>query len=115
MVSTKRLGTSTLLGLVAGILCWLGGAKAGISFTGGMVAGAILSQVFIGFVIGISGLNWNYLAHGALIGLMGSLPIASGSPDTRGLVMFLVFGALWGLLIELLTTKVFKAPMGQTG
>jgi hypothetical protein len=27
--------------------------------------------------------------------------------------MILVFGAIWGLLIELITTKVFKAPMGQ--
>jgi hypothetical protein len=112
MVYTKRLGISTLLGIVMGLLCWMGGAKAGVVFTGGMVAGTILNRAFIGFVIGISALAWQYLAHGAVIGVIGSLPMAAFSPNTKGFVMILVFGAIWGLLIELITTKVFKAPMG---
>ena len=111
MVYTRRLGISTLLGIVMGLLCWMGGAKAGLAFTGGMVAGTILNRAFIGFVIGISALNWQYLAHGAVIGVIGSLPMAAFSPNTRGSVMILVAGAIWGLLIELITTKVFKAPM----
>ena len=113
MVYTKRLGISTLSGIVMGLLCWMGGAKAGVAFTGGMVAGTILNRAFIGFVIGISTLTWHYLAHGVVIGVIGSLPMAAFSPNTRGFVMILLFGAIWGLLIELITTKVFKAPMGQ--
>ncbi len=111
MVYTKRLGNSTLLGVLMGILCWIGGMKSGIAFTGGMVAGTILNRAFIGFVIGISSLPWNYLAHGAIIGVLGSVPMAAFSPNMRGFVMILLFGALWGLLIEFITTKAFKAPM----
>jgi len=112
MVYTRRLGISTLLGIVMGLLCWMGGAKAGVVFTGGMVTGTILNRVFIGFVIGISALTWQYLAHGAVIGVIGSLPMAAFAPNTRGFVMIIVAGAIWGLLIELITTKVFRAPMG---
>ncbi len=113
MVYTKRLGISTFLGVIAGLLCWMGGVKSGVVFTGAMVAGAILNRAFIGFVIGISALPWNYLVHGAVIGVLGSLPMAAFSPNTRGFVMITLFGAIWGLLIELVTTKVFKAPKGQ--
>lgn len=113
MAYAKRLGISTLLGVVAGLLCWMGGTKAGFVMGGNIVGGIILDRAFIGFVIGISSLNWNYLVHGALIGVLGTLPIAATLPSARGFVIILVGGAIWGLLIELVTTKVFKAPMGQ--
>ncbi len=111
MVYPKRLGLTTLLGVVAGILCWTGGVKSGIVFTGGMAAGTILNRAYIGFVIGVSALPWNYLVHGAVIGILGSLPLAAFSPNVRGFVMLTLFGALWGLLIELIATKLLKAPM----
>ena len=111
MVYTKRLGISTILGVIAGLLCWMGGAKAGVVFTGGIVAGTLLNRTFIGFVIGISALPWNYLFHGAIIGIFGSLPMAAFSPNMRGFVMLVLGGAFWGVLIEFITTKVLKAPM----
>ena len=111
MVYPRRLVSTMLLGVLAGVLCWLGGANAGIVYSPALIAATILNRAFIGFVIGISALRWHYLAHGVLIGMLGSLPMAVFSPDLRGAVMLLLFGALWGLLIELITTRAIKAPM----
>jgi hypothetical protein len=38
---------------------------------GRVIAGTILNRTFVGFVIGISALRWPYLAHGALLGVLG--------------------------------------------
>lgn len=111
MVYFKRLAGTTTLGIVAGVLCWQGGQSAGIAYTPALVAGTILNRAFIGFVIGISALPIHHLAHGVLIGVLGSLPMAVFSPNVQGAVVLTVYGALWGLLIEAITTKVFKAPM----
>lgn len=111
MVYFKRLAGTTALGIVAGLLCWQGGQSVGIVYTTGMVAGTILNRAFIGFVIGISALPIHHLAHGVLIGVLGSLPMAVLSPNVQGAVMLTLYGALWGLLIEVIATKVFKAPM----
>lgn len=111
MVYGKRLTGTTLLGVLAGVLCWQGGASAGIVYTPAMIAGTILNRSFIGFVLGISALRWPYLVHGALLGVFGSLPMAVFSPDARGAIMLTLYGALWGALIELIATKALKAPM----
>jgi hypothetical protein len=110
MVYAKRVATTTLLGVVAGILCWQGGVGAGIVYTPALIAGTILNRTFVGFVIGISALRWHYLAHGALLGTLGSLPMAVFSPDVRGGIMLTMYGALWGVLIEIAATKALKAP-----
>jgi hypothetical protein len=110
MVYAKRVVSTTLLGVVAGILCWQGGVGAGIVYTPALIAGTILNRTFVGFVIGISALRWHYLAHGALLGTLGSLPMAMFSPDVRGAIMLTMYGALWGALIEIAATKALKAP-----
>lgn len=110
MVYAKRLVAATILGVLAGILCWQGGVSVGISYTPAMIAGTILNRTFIGFVIGISALRLHYLAHGPLIGVFGSLPMAVFANDTEGAVMLVLYGALWGFLIEVITTKALKAP-----
>ena len=113
MVYAKRLISTTLLGVVAGIACWQGGQSVGIVYTPGLIAGTIANRAFIGFAIGVSTLPLHHLAHGALLGVLGSLPMALMSPNLQGAVMFTAYGALWGLLIEIITTKVVKAPMRQ--
>ena len=110
MVYAKRLIATTVLGVLAGILCWQGGASVGISYTPELIAGTILNRTFIGFVIGISALPMHYLAHGPLLGVLGSLPMAVFAGATEGAVMLVLYGALWGLLIEVITTKALKAP-----
>jgi len=113
MVYAKRVVSTTLLGVVAGILCWQGGASVGIVYTPALIAGTILNRTFVGFVIGISDIRWHYLAHGALIGTLGSLPMAMFSVDVRAAIMLTVYGALWGLLIEIAATKALKTPAHQ--
>jgi len=114
MVYTKRLIICIILGFIMGILCYLGGKWAGIEFTTGITWGTIFNRVFIGFAIGISAWKMNYLVHGIIIGLLFSIPMAFGALDQGGCNSFIVieiFGAVWGFLIELLATLVFKAPM----
>jgi hypothetical protein len=111
MVYAKRLVSTTLLGVAAGVMCWQGGVSVGIVYTPALIAGTILNRSFIGFVIGLSGLRWPYFVHGPLIGVLGSLPMAVFATDTRAGVMITMYGALWGVLIELITTKALKAPM----
>ena len=113
MVYAKRLAGTTLLGLAAGVMCWQGGVSVGIVYTPALIAGTILNRTFVGFVIGISALRWPYLAHGALLGALGSLPMAMFAPDVRSAIMLSMYGALWGVLIELIVTKALKAPMRQ--
>jgi len=111
MIYAKRVVSATLLGVVAGILCWQGGASIGIVYTPALIAGTILNRTFVGFTIGISAIRWHYLAHGVLIGTLGSLPMAMFSPDVRAAIMLTLYGALWGLLIEIAATKALRAPM----
>jgi len=46
-----------------------------------------------------------------LLGVLGSLPMAMFAPDVRSAIMLSMYGALWGVLIELIVTKALKAPM----
>jgi hypothetical protein len=111
MVYARRLIATTSFGVLAGIFCWQGGASVGIAYTPAMIAGTILNRGFIGFAIGISALRLNYLAHGAVLGMLGSLPMAVFAGSTQNAMTLVVYGALWGLLIEVLATWALRAPM----
>jgi hypothetical protein len=67
----------------------------------------------LGFIIGISSLKMNFLLHGALIGLLVSLitsiPFLEGG--VIGFLLFTTAGIIYGILIELVATKVFKAKV----
>ena len=107
-MSLKRVILSTLLGVLAGIVCYLL-SKGNMAYTSRMIAGTILNRTLIGFVIGISG--WKKISwwlHGIIIGLIVTSLMAVYVPLT-GAIMLLVAGAVYGLLIELIVTKLFKA------
>ena len=74
---------------------------------------SIGNRILIGFVIGISAWRTHYLLHGALMGLIVTLSISIGIllNNVAGFLMFAVAGVIYGFLIELFVTKVFKAPM----
>jgi hypothetical protein len=116
---TKRLIISTILGIMFGIVCYLF-AKSGGGFISKALALSIISgRTLIGFGIGISNFNAkHWVLHGLLMGLVFSIPagfgamLGSGSPDFSPKMMFVVtvaMGMVYGLLIELITTVVFKA------
>ena len=113
MIYAKRVIITTIRGVIAGVLCYLGGVRAGIEFTTGIMLATIFNRAFIGFVIGVSAIRIHYLLHGILIGALGSITMGVASIDQglNGLVMITLFGMLWGLLIEWIATKGFKAEM----
>ena len=77
---------------------------------------ALLNRGFIGFAIGISSWRLGWALHGILVGLIGSLPLSitallSPEGSAFGFIVLTLAGAVWGFLLELLVTIVFKAPM----
>ena len=121
MFSTKRFIIATIMGFVTGFIC-LGFASGGPDPLPSAVAWQIVfSRALAGFAIGISIFNMgHWTVHGLVIGLIFSLPLAfSGfmAPDnpeftkTTMFVMTIVLGMVYGLLIEFVTTVLFKAKI----
>ena len=108
-----RVVTTTLLGVVFGIICMLLSKSTaevdywplGVSF--------LLHHTVLGLVIGVSSLKMNWAAHGAFWGATFGSFLAISLVGTKTelepwLAFLMVFA--WGFLIEALTTKVFKRP-----
>jgi hypothetical protein len=111
----KRLVICTILGLIAGLLCFLGGKyAAGVGFTTFAALATVANRGFIGFAIGISRWRIPWFLHGIIIGILGTLPAAFPILDypgmLKGFLMYLVGGAVWGFLIELFAL-LFGAKM----
>jgi hypothetical protein len=116
---TKRVAVATLSGVLFGFVCY-GLASMGPGELAWPVAVQIIvSRTLIGFAIGISCLtvaHWSL--HGLLMGLLFSIPLAfSGlmapeNPDYSASEVFvwtIVLGMVYGLLIEVITSAIFKA------
>jgi hypothetical protein len=117
MFSTKRVVSATILGVVFGIVCWLF-AKSGGETTWYLALSIILSRTVMGFAIGISVWQVWWWLHGILMGVIFSLPMAFNAffvPE-KGWFIFkwtIVMGIIYGFLIELITTKAFKATVAK--
>ena len=115
MIYEKRVVSTTVWGVIFGFILWALLTTSGKVTLSGAVS-IILYQALMGFVIGISAWKISWWLHGLLIGLFFSLPLAFGSLWIgmgwgRGFVLTLVIGIVFGFLIEILTTLVFKAEM----
>ncbi len=119
MVNAKRLLVATGSGLLFGFVCF-GLASSGPNALPLPVAYQIIAErSLIGFAIGISALKiGNWALHGVFMGFLLSIPLAfSGlmapdSPEYTKTSMFIftiLLGMIYGLLIELITTKFFKS------
>jgi hypothetical protein len=111
-----RIIAATILGAAAGIVCWqLGKSSGKVTFDTAMILGTVANRTLLGFIIGISGLRrLNYLLHGAIIGLIATIPISVyplAGGDWTSFVWLEVAGAVYGLVIELIVTKLLKAPI----
>lgn len=121
MVNAKRLTVATLLGLLFGFVCF-GLASSGGGLPRPVAFQIIAERTLIGFAIGISVLKLRHWAiHGLVMGFVVSIPLAfSGlmapdNPEFSKSSMFIttiILGMIYGVLIELMTTKVFKAGRG---
>jgi len=108
---TSRLVTTTLLGVVFGIICMLlSKYTAGVAYWPMGVA-FLLHHTVMGFVIGVSSLRMNWAAHGAFWGaLFGIFLAISIIGTTQEPWVIFIFVVIWGFLIETLATKAFKRP-----
>lgn len=110
---------ATLLGLLFGFVCY-GFASSGPNEVPALLAiNIILGRTLIGVAIGISRFPMKHWSlHGIILGFIFSLPAAFGAmlapenPDFNHQMLFastVVMGMIYGFLIELITTLVFKA------
>ena len=113
----KRIIIATIIGSILGIFCWLGGEMFGLieNPSAIRIANIIGHRALMGFVIGISGLRMNWAAHGIVVGsVVASIFILfdafCGMPIIVLFGMLIPGNAMYGLIIEFFTTKVFKAP-----
>jgi hypothetical protein len=113
-MNKKRFIVCVIGGAVAAFICIMGMKSSGrTEVTTTILLSGIGNRVLIGIVIGISGWKINYLLHGVLIGLIVTLSTSIVMiPDSLpGFCLYTVAGMIYGFLIELFATKVFKAGM----
>jgi hypothetical protein len=118
----KRLIIATLSGVLFGLVCYGLASSGDYQLACPIAVQIIISRTLIGFAIGISCLKLHHWSlHGLLMGLVFSLPLAfSGlmapeSPEYSLTAMFIwtiVLGMIYGLLIEVITSLIFKAKQG---
>lgn len=121
MKPLKRLAIATLSGLLFGFVCYNFASSGPEALPYPIAAQIISSRLMIGFAIGLSRFNFGHWAiHGIVLGTLFSLPLAfSGlmapeTPEFSHLSMFIatiVMGAIYGLLIEVITSVLFKAKV----
>lgn len=111
---SKRIVIATIFGFITGFLCYLGGRYGlNIEVSPMHLLMILLHRGLLGFVIGISALRMHWALHGILLGLIVGLPFSPGFFSGEGLIYF-VMGLVWGFVIELFTSVVFKAKAVTT-
>jgi len=117
----KRILVATICGFLTGVFCITADIEAGLASNVASqlpdpVIGEILcNRTLIGFAIAISCLTlYHWSIHGIVLGFLFSLPLAFSCLLTpqypvKLFVLTLVFGMLYGIFIEFVTTVIFKA------
>ena len=119
MIYAERLIIALAGGIVAGLICAFFSIKNVEPEQKTMVfLSAFLNRVFIGFVIGISAWQIDWVLHGILLGIIASLPMSvplifTPKAGVKIMIMYTVAGAVWGFLIELFATVVFNTPIAS--
>jgi hypothetical protein len=120
-MKTKRLLISSILGLAFGFVCYGFASSGGNEISTILALNIILGRMLIGVAIGISRFSCRHWSiHGLIMGLVFSLPAGFGAmmgpenpdfPPSMMLISTIVMGMIYGFLIELITTVLFKAKM----
>ncbi|MCK5146275.1 hypothetical protein KAR48_05935 [bacterium] len=121
MNKSKRIIIATLSGLLFGFICFLLASSGPEKLPMPVALQIIASRTLIGFAIGISCLRMKHWSiHGLCMGMIFSVPLAfSGlmAPETvefsrsAMLIWTIIFGMVYGLLTELITSVLFKAKV----
>ena len=118
MNNGKRLLVASIGGLICGLICYGLASSSSAGLAAPIAAQIIASRTLIGVAIGLSRFSFGHWAiHGAVLGTVFSLPLAfSGlmapdNPQFSAGAMFtwtIVLGLIYGVLIEFVTTVLFK-------
>ena len=121
MQKTKRIIIATLSGVLFGLVCFGLASSGPVELPWPVALQIIVSRTLIGFAIGISCFSLGHWSlHGLIMGMIFSLPLAfSGlmapeNPEFSKVSMFIwtiIFGMIYGLLIEVITSLFFKAKI----
>jgi hypothetical protein len=115
MLTTKRVFIATICGIIFGLVCmWM--ASSGEEEVGPLIKLSIVfSRTIMGFMIGISALKLHWWLHGIILGFVGSIPMAIPIlSDMKIAIATVVMGIIYGFLIELITSIIFKQkPVGM--
>ena len=111
MVTASRVVTTTILGLVFGVICMLLSRYMWDVAFWPMGIAFLIHHIVLGVAIGASALRMHWAAHGIFWGVLFGIFTAIGSVGTT-LDPWLIWipVMVWGFLIELLATKAFKQP-----
>jgi hypothetical protein len=121
MYNKKRLLVASLAGIACGFICFALASSSPGELPWPVAIQIIISRTLIGFGIGISSLSMRHWSiNGLVMGALFSLPLAfSGlmAPDSpefsnAGMLgMTIILGMIYGLLIEFVTSVLFKARL----
>ncbi len=116
MLTVKRVVIATLCGLLFGVICTSLASTNPESEVSWQIQMTILfSRTLMGFTIGISAFKMRWWLHGIVIGFVTSIPMAIPVMDRTDIFIgTFVMGMIFGLLTELITTKLFKAKAALT-
>ena len=115
MKKTKRVIIASVLGLIFGCISWVI-CNFGMGHTQPVSINLviILFNGLLGFTIGISSLRWHWALHGLILGGMFGVVLGIVAAGTGGQFIWpLIFGFVYGFLIELITTAAFKAGVSS--
>ena len=114
MTSAKRVIIATITGLVCGFICMtLASSDPSQPITLGLKLSILFSRGLTGFMIGISALKLKWWLHGIILGIVGSIPMAFPIMDDPGIMIgTFIMGIIYGFIIELVTSVLFKAKQG---
>ena len=111
MLTTKRVVIATILGFIFGAVCCYMASTGPNPVDNATKLTILFSRALMGFTIGVSAIKLKWWMHGVLIGLIGSIPMIFPIIDQPSIVFgTFLMGALYGFLIETITTKLFKEP-----
>ena len=109
-MNIKRIIIATILGVLCGLFCMYGTiTKFPGEFGAFMLIGIVYNRALIGLVIGISdNIDLHPALRGAIIGVVVSMAMAifSGDSDSSGALIVLAFGLVYGVLIDVVTSKL---------
>jgi hypothetical protein len=103
---------ATIFGFICALICLtLGHFAGGTPWSAGFILGGIFNRTMMGVVLGVIGWKASPFVRGPLFGFLLSLGpgLAMWTPDKT--VPYIVAGTIYGLLIDGLTTKAFKADV----